>query len=160
MTLEISLGASPDATSEALARLHADAFEHPEDRWSADAFARTAAAPGGLWSVARGACGSPPLGVAVARVALDAADLLTICVAAAARRRGVGAALLARIERAAASSGATDLTLEAAADNSTALSFYMARGFAVVGRRPRYYRRADGDRVDALTLQKTIANVE
>ncbi|MBV8971580.1 MAG: GNAT family N-acetyltransferase [Sphingomonadaceae bacterium] len=127
---------------------------------------------GEAWSQAQ-VLGSLATGTAWARVARDAAiplgftlcrdvggeaELLLIGVAPAARRRGIGAALLTAAVRDAAERGDTALFLEVRDGNAAALALYRAAGFAIVGRRPAYYRGAGGDRFDALTLRRRLGD--
>jgi ribosomal-protein-alanine N-acetyltransferase len=89
-------------------------------------------------------------GFILSRVAADEAEVLTLAVAPELRRKGLGAALLARAAREARTGGAKRLLLEVAADNHPALSLYERAGFAKVGARKAYYDRQGG--ADALTL--------
>jgi len=45
--------------------------------------------------------------------------------------------------------------LEVAEDNEAAIHLYRSLGFQPIGRRPAYYRRADG-RVAAITFSKKL----
>lgn len=84
--------------------------------------------------------GGGPVGHAVVSVAGDIGELQRIAVDAAARRTGAGSALLARVVDLAREQGADRLLLEVREDNAAARSFYEAKGFAEIDRRPRYYR--------------------
>jgi ribosomal-protein-alanine N-acetyltransferase len=92
-------------------------------------------------------------GFAVVRTAADEAEILTLAVTAAARRRGLARALLAASVEAVRKDGARRLFLEVAARNAAARGLYASAGFAEIARRPRYY--GDGD--DALVLSRTLA---
>ncbi|MDE2028963.1 MAG: ribosomal protein S18-alanine N-acetyltransferase [Alphaproteobacteria bacterium] len=83
------------------------------------------------------------------------AEILTFCVAAAARRKGVGKMLLAAAADAARNRGATRLFLEVAADNEAALALYEKDGFAPIGRRKAYYPRETGA-ADAVMLSRSL----
>ena len=130
------------ADAPALAALHAQCFPSAES-WGPDAMTLMLAMPGsfGLWR--------PGAGLVLARATLDEAEILTIGVAPAARRQGLGAALLGAAMARAGAQGAAAMFLEVAAGNQPAQALYAALGFAEVGRRRRYY--ANGD--DALVLQ-------
>ncbi|MGH8160691.1 MAG: GNAT family N-acetyltransferase [Gammaproteobacteria bacterium] len=81
------------------------------------------------------------------------ARVYSIAIAAAARGRGLGSALLAAAEAAVHDAGRCGLRLEVRRDNAGAIALYRARGFrqfAVVG---DYYE--DGQ--DALRFEKTLA---
>ena len=93
-----------------------------------------------------------PDGFILLRAVADEAEILTLAVRPAARRRGLGARLVQEGVVAAAARGATRLFLEAAQDNIAALALYARAGFAEAGRRPGYYARPDGGRQDALLL--------
>lgn len=92
------------------------------------------------------------LGVMEYRVVLDEAELCEIAVAPAARRRGIARALLARLFADAAERGARTLFLEVRRHNAPARALYEGAGFAVIGRRRRYY--ADGQ--DAILYARDL----
>lgn len=125
-----------------LAALHAEAFDAP---WDAAAF-------GSLLDQAGVHLAESLDGFILMRTVADEAEILTLAVRPDARRRGVGAELVARGAAAAAARGATRLFLEVADDNEAARGLYARAGFVEAGRRPRYYARADGSRRDALLL--------
>ena len=86
------------------------------------------------------------------RALFEAAEILTLAVAPAARRRGIGAALVRAAAGLAAQGGADNLFLEVAQDNPAAQALYRSLGFAEAGRRAGYYARAEG-RIDALVMR-------
>lgn len=130
-----------------LAALHADAFDAP---WDAAAF-------GSLLGQAGVHLVETPEGFILMRTAADEAEILTLAVRPGARRRGVGADLVARAAADAASRGAIRLFLEVADDNTAARALYARAGFSEAGRRPRYYARPDGSRRDALLLALNLS---
>ena len=67
------------------------------------------------------------------------ADVLTVVVAAPARRRGLGARLVVALLREADALGLSTVFLEVRADNAVARRLYERLGFAIVSRRPGYY---------------------
>lgn len=133
------------------ARLHRDAFAPLGERpWTRQDIAELLASAdaGGLLLQIDG----EDAGMALWRTTVDEAELLTIAVQAAHRRRGAGRALLdAAIERA-RRRGARVLFLEVAVDNPPARSLYAQAGFTEVGRRGGYYRRHHGA-ADGLILR-------
>ncbi len=136
-------------TPTALARLHARAMVHAPC-WSADAFARTLAAPGVFL------CGDAE-GFALGRHVAGEAELLTLAVAPERHRHGFGRRLLALFEAEARALGASRGFLEVAADNRPALALYRGAGWTDRGRRAGYYARAPGPAADALVLGKDLA---
>ena len=137
----------PDAQSDALtaarlAVLHAEAFDAP---WDADAFAALLT-QAGVFALGDGD------GFILMRVVADEAEILTLAVRPAARRRGLGSRLVDEGRAAAAALGAARLFLEVADDNAPARAVYARAGFEEAGRRPGYYARPDGGRRDALIL--------
>jgi ribosomal-protein-alanine N-acetyltransferase len=134
------------AHAPAMAAIHAAAFP-PGERWGADAFGLQLGLPGvfGLLDE-RG-------GMLLARVAAGEAEILTLAVHPAARRRGIAGALLGEAALVARAAGAVELFLEVSAANAAALALYKAAGFATVGRRAAYY----ADRSDALVQRRALA---
>ncbi|HEX7740173.1 MAG TPA: ribosomal protein S18-alanine N-acetyltransferase [Marmoricola sp.] len=89
------------------------------------------------------------VGHAVVSIAGDIAELQRIAVAGASRRAGYASQLLAEVVRTSRRGGSDRLLLEVRTDNRAALSFYAARGFVEIDRRPRYYR----DGADAVVMR-------
>ena len=91
------------------------------------------------------------VGFSLMRAVMDEAELLLVAVAAEARRRGVGARLVAQFIDDSRGRGARKLHLEVR-DGNDAISLYQAAGFETAGRRRDYYRGPDAIRYDAITL--------
>lgn len=79
--------------------------------------------------------------------------IITIDVAMAARRKGVGSVLLTNAEERLRTAGSRAVGLETAVDNIAALTFYKRHGYIVIRTWPHYY--ANG--VDALVLKKSLS---
>jgi ribosomal-protein-alanine N-acetyltransferase len=142
------------ATAEVAAALHGTAGL-PES-WDAKAFCDLLAISGteGCFALDAGVTGAEtgdPVGLALWRVVLDEAELLTICVPPDRRRRGAGRFLLEAALGRAAARGARRMFLEVAVDNAPATALYRAFGFGPHGRRRGYYRTESGP-VDAEIL--------
>jgi [ribosomal protein S18]-alanine N-acetyltransferase len=140
---------------DALADLHAACFS---DAWDVDALATLLAMPGSfaLLAVGRGPGDLPDLrGFVMVRAIAGEAEIISLGVRPSLRRAGLGHRLLAAASREAVSCGARRLFLEVAEDNAAARALYRAAGLADVGRRPKYYQRADGD-VAALVLARDL----
>ena len=94
-----------------------------------------------------------PVGFVIGRLLADEAEIITVGVAPAARRRGIGHALLGGFMRAVALAGAQRVVFEVAVDNQAALQLYASRGFQTIGQRPSYYEaKSGGAATDALIL--------
>lgn len=91
-----------------------------------------------LWLADRGA---QPCGFLLAQDDGLSLEILTFCVDPAARRRGIGAALL---EKALSDLPERGAFLEVAADNAAARKLYEKAGFERIGTRKNYYLRAQG----------------
>jgi ribosomal-protein-alanine N-acetyltransferase len=134
------------------ASLHARCFDMPGERaWTADEFARLLRMPGcfGLLLIAEG----QPCGIALARIAADEAELLTLGVIPGARRRGGARSLVSVLQRRSRRRGARHMFLEVADDNMAARRLYEAYGFASVARRADYFDRGRHGRVAAHVMR-------
>jgi ribosomal-protein-alanine N-acetyltransferase len=78
--------------------------------------------------------------------------ILTVDVSASHRRRGIGKALLQKIEGIFAEKGVRACVLEVREDNAAALGLYRRLGYKEVGRLTNYYGNANG-----IYLKKTLA---
>lgn len=135
-------------TPDDLARIHGASFTTPRP-WSAAEFAGFLADP--TCTLIAG-----EMGFALIRCIADEAELLTIAVAPEARRAGLGRVILHRALDAARERGAERMFLEVAADNAAAIALYLSGGFTQAGRRPGYYRRPDGSRIDARIMDRPL----
>ena len=136
----------PEA-AETLAALHAPAFDHP---WPASEMATLSQGAGTIALLVED--GPEAVGMILCRALFEEAEILTLAVAPAARRQGIGAMLVETAAARAAQGGAQSLFLEVAQDNPAAQALYRSLGFAEAGRRAAYYARPEG-RVDALVMR-------
>jgi ribosomal-protein-alanine N-acetyltransferase len=125
----------------------------PTDAWSEPAMRETFEA--GDAFVAEDERGVVGYAAVLAPAGSGDADVLTIAVGGDFRGEGTGAALLQRMVETAAERGAQRVFLEVRADNPVAQGLYASRGFAVVGRRPRYYQP---DGVDAIVMRLDLGS--
>ena len=134
-----------------LAALHAACFM---EAWDAAGFGALLAMPGAFGLIAE--IDDAPQAFLLARRAGGEAEILSLCVVAAARRRGLGTALLlAGLERF-GRDGVTRIILEVAETNGAARALYRSHGFFEVGRRRGYYRESGSRGAAALVLARTL----
>lgn len=142
-----------EADLPALARLHALCF--PDDRWSEKALAELLAMAGASGHLVEDVEEARPVGFILDLIIAADAEILTLAVAPACRRQGIGRALLADLFERAWRSGARTVGLEVAADNEPARLLYESCGFSRGGRRRGYYRRG-GTSIDALLFRRAL----
>ena len=148
--LRIRRADADDATT--LAAIHAAAFAATGERaWREEEIARLIA-DDTITTLLAAAADDTPAGFVMTRLGGHVADILTIAVAPAFQRQGIGGRLLAAALTDAATFGAGRVFLDVAADNAAAQALYRQQKFEPVGVRKNYYRRADGSRADALVL--------
>ena len=138
------------ADAAALSHLHETGFEQG---WSEEDIL-TLMRGLGAFALAAEVEGTPG-GFILCRVVADEAEILTIATRPALRRRGVAAALIEAATATCGAAGAASMFLEVAVDNLAAASLYASRGFRAVGRRERYYSRANGP-VAALIMRRDL----
>ena len=129
-----------------IAGMHHVCFAEP---WHQRAMAELLVLPGVFGWLAGG---DRPQGFVLARAAADEAEILTLMVLPPYRRLGLAQQLLSRVSEHARMQGVLTLFLEVAASNGAALDLYTKVGFALVGRRPRYYANGGDALMMALTL--------
>lgn len=150
MTHRLWLATPLDAAK--MAALHEPAFV---DHWPEEAFASLLSREE-VFAVL-GATGNdrPAKGFVLMRAVAEEAEVLTLCVAAGARRDGLGQSLLIEACKIARARGADHLFLEVAESNEAASLLYQKLGFKTVGRRAAYYRQAD-NAADALVMRRDL----
>jgi ribosomal-protein-alanine N-acetyltransferase len=138
-----------------LAALHGRCFPIG---WSEATFAELLSLPNSFGLIAtlldNGA--ARPVGFALARVAADESELLTIGVVPDAQRRGIARRLIAACVERVANAGAHALFLEVGENNPPARALYEGLGFRTIGRRQHYYRLPDGSLEDALVMRRDL----
>jgi [ribosomal protein S18]-alanine N-acetyltransferase len=130
----------------ALAAVHARAFQ---PSWNDSEIADLLGGAGAFGLIVEA---PEPVAMVLCRAIAGEGEILTLAVDPAARRLGLGRALVAAAFEAARSRHAEAMFLEVAADNSGALALYENSGFRKVGVRRGYYGRADY-RADAIVMR-------
>lgn len=95
----------------------------------------------------------PIAGFGIMQYGDDSAHLALLAVRPNRQHRGLGAILLAWLEKPAQVAGIVRIRLEARADNPGAIGFYRKQGYCEVGRVAGYYRGT----VEAIRLEKQLA---
>lgn len=137
----------------ALAGLHAEDFSRP---WSVLEFETLIAQPVNFGFKALAAGAPAPDGFVLARLAAGEAEILTVAVARAARRHGLGRGLMEAVLRTLHAQRAEALFLEVDETNAPALALYRRLGFREVGRREGYYQGRSGARTGALVMRRDL----
>lgn len=132
--------------SHRLAEQHARAFERP---WSEAQFRSLLELQGVRIREQSG-------GFILIRMVADEAEILTLAVDPAQRRKGVATALVRAAVQAASQAGAAILHLEVADINLAALALYEGCGFVPTGRRRGYYDLGEGQTADAITMARPL----
>jgi ribosomal-protein-alanine N-acetyltransferase len=143
-------GSATDAPT--LAALHAPVFP---DAWPEEAFRSILTREGVVVLIGSRMAGRDAEGFILIRVVAGEAEVLTFCVAADARRSGLGSALLATGYDIARDLGAQEIFLEVGEKNEPALALYRRDGFVAVGRRAAYYHHGDQS-ADALVMRRIL----
>jgi ribosomal-protein-alanine N-acetyltransferase len=136
-----------------LASLHRACFD---EAWDEEAFRRLLDRAGAVALLASLEGETESQAFLLAQVAADECEILSIGSLGAVRRRGLARTLLTAAGGRAHGLGAREIFLEVAEDNSAALALYRAAGFVIIGRRAKYYRRANGTALDAVMLRATL----
>jgi [ribosomal protein S18]-alanine N-acetyltransferase len=97
------------------------------------------------------------VGFSVSRMAADEAELLSIAVAETHRGRGLSNGLLLTHLGHLAGRGVRTVFLEVEENNQPARRLYERAGFAVVGRRERYYQQSGGEPLNALLMRRDLS---
>ena len=97
------------------------------------------------------------VGFSISRLAADEAEILSIAVAASYRGRGLSGKLLLTHLGHLAGRGVRTVFLEVEENNQPARRLYERAGFAVVGRRQRYYRQSGGEPLNALLMRRDLS---
>lgn len=121
------------------AALHGGCFD---DGWSEGSMAEILAMPGSFGALAQR--GDQPVGFVIALAVGPDAEIITLGVLPAFRRRGIAGRLLAWVIDRLRGGAGQRLLLEVAEDNIAARALYAKLGFTQIGRRPSYYRRFGG----------------
>lgn len=90
-------------------------------------------------------------GYAILMPVVDEAELLSIGVAQAEQRKGLGRAMLSEMLNMARARSMQRVFLEVRSSNVAAIALYRSAGFSQVGLRRGYYQNADGNE-DALVM--------
>jgi ribosomal-protein-alanine N-acetyltransferase len=135
-----------------LAQLHAASFHRG---WGDGEFESMIAERNTL--VHRLRLGRKTIGFAASRIGADEAEILSIAIDAHQRGRGLSRKLLLTHLGHLAGRGVRRIFLEVEENNAPARRLYERCGFAVVGRRERYYQQASGEQLNALLMRRDLS---
>lgn len=140
----------PEA-AELLSEIHGECFSQA---WSEKEFGRLMNSPG--TSAIVDSIQNAPAGFVLFRKAADEAEIITLCVRPALRRRGRAKALVQHLAALLTKDGIKSLFIEVAVSNEAALALYQSCGFVKSGLRKSYYDLGNGAREDALIMRKGL----
>ena len=135
-----------------LAQLHAASFHRG---WGDGEFESMIAERNTL--VHRLRLGRKTVGFAVSRIGADEAEILSIAIDADKRGRGLSRNLLLTHLGHLAGRGVRRIFLEVEENNAPARQLYERCGFAIVGRRERYYQQPSGEQLNALLMRRDLS---
>jgi ribosomal-protein-alanine N-acetyltransferase len=135
------------------ATIHAASFAHP---WSAAEIENLLRQSNVAADAALDSRNAKLLGFVISRLAGDEAEVLTLAIDPALRRKGIATAMLAAHLSRLRNAGVKILFLEVDEQNAAAQALYRRFGFETVGSRPGYYRERDGSRATASILRREI----
>ena len=135
-----------------LAQLHAASFHRG---WGDGEFESMIAERNTL--VHRLRLGRKTIGFAVSRIGADEAEILSIAIDADKRGRGLSRNLLLTHLGHLAGRGVRRIFLEVEENNAPARRLYERCGFAIVGRRERYYQQPNGEQMNALLMRRDLS---
>jgi ribosomal-protein-alanine N-acetyltransferase len=101
--------------------------------------------------------GRATIGFAVSRMAADEAEILSIAVDVRHRGRGLSRNLLLTHLGHLAGRGIRTVFLEVEENNQPARRLYDRAGFAVTGRRERYYKQPGGEQLNAVLMRRDLS---
>ncbi|RUV42020.1 MAG: ribosomal-protein-alanine N-acetyltransferase [Mesorhizobium sp.] len=141
--------------SAAVAVLHREDFVRP---WTDGEFAALLEQETVFGFAARetGQGAKPPVGFVLARLAAGEGEILTVAVARAHRRQGLGWQLIDAVLRELHAQRAEALFLEVDETNTPAIALYRRLGFRQVGQRPNYYRSTEHGPTGALVMRRDL----
>jgi len=141
--------------SAALSQIHAEDFVRP---WAAAEFESLLAQNTvfGFGAHQPGAKKRELHGFVLARAVAGEAEILTVAVARAARRRGLGRTMMDAVLSRLHALRAEALFLEVDETNIAALALYRKLGFREVGRRDGYYADRSGRKSAALVMRRDL----
>ncbi|WP_407157228.1 ribosomal protein S18-alanine N-acetyltransferase [Bradyrhizobium sp. STM 3557] len=135
-----------------LARIHAASFHRG---WGEGEFESMLAERNTL--VHRLKIGRHIAGFIVSRIGADEAEILSVALDPNQRGRGLSRDLLLTHLGHLAGRGVRTVFLEVEENNQPARRLYQRAGFAVVGRRERYYQQVGGEQLNALLMRRDLS---
>jgi ribosomal-protein-alanine N-acetyltransferase len=143
------------ADSAALARIHREDFSPPWDEGDFETMLGQDIMFG-YKAVEIGKARTGAAGFVLARNIAGEAEIITIAVARAHRRRGLGRLLMDAVLRDLHSTRTEALFLEVDEKNVPAIALYRRLGFSEVGKRAAYYRSSTGETSNALVMRRDL----
>jgi ribosomal-protein-alanine N-acetyltransferase len=147
---ELSLRRAGREDVDRVLEIEKEGFLHP---WSRELVERELDHTWSRLLLAEEGPGGAVVGYIVFWIVHDEVHVLNVATSLAARRRGVGRALMVASEEEGRRLGARLSTLEVRRSNAPAIALYLALGYRQIGVRPNYYAE---EREDAIVMVKQL----
>lgn len=136
-----------------LSRLHSLCFPK---KWQVSEFETLLSMPGVFARLIRDTGRHGYGGFALARIAREEGEIISIGVVPSCRGKGLGKKLLRSVETECRNAGSLELLLEVAETNDLAILLYKSLNFEIVGRRIGYYGDECNSKTDALIMRRSL----
>lgn len=158
-TGDINIISVNECASEILSEIHHAAFQDaPEQSWMPDEFNSMFSVPGTEGFVIQ--LGENPIGFALTRTVLDEAEIITFCILPNHTKSGYATVLLEQVVKELQQRSLKRLFLEVRENNDAAIRLYKKCHFDIIGRRTGYYHNRQGQKTDAIVMQRDLAKNE
>lgn len=153
--MTLSFNSVKSEAAEILSEIQARSFDQNSGQpWSAAAIADLLHSPGTAAVVVLD--DSDPAGFLLSRRAGPEAEILSVCVLPAYRKKAIGHQVIRHFQAEAKRTGIREIFLEVAEYNNAALALYGKNNFEIVGRRRHYYGNRGERKQDALIMKYRV----
>ncbi|MCC3862354.1 ribosomal protein S18-alanine N-acetyltransferase [Pseudemcibacter aquimaris] len=152
----ISMGVS---SADLISQIHEEVFlGAPEQSWTKSEFESMFAISGTECFIIKN--NDKPLGFSLVRSVADEAEIITFCILPNHTKNGYATLLLEWIVKELQKRALNRLFLEVRENNIAAIKLYKKCLFDIIGRRKGYYHNHQGEKIDAIVMQRCLVNNE